>query len=183
MTSFDAESPPTRSSRGSTWPGGAWSSPVPPAGSAAETARAMAARGGFDHLVARSADRAPARRPSWKCSYPAPSVERSVADLADAGQLRAFAESVPFRPRRHRRAHQQRRCHGLPVRPHRRRLRDAVRHQPPRPLPTHGPAVPGAASGRGTEGRDPQLGRSLPQRRRPRRPQLRPTNRKFCARL
>ena len=60
-----------------------------------------------------------------------------------------------------------------PVRPHRRGLRAAVRHQPRRPLPAHVPAGAGARGRRAVPGRQPQLGRAHGVRHRVGRPQLR----------
>ena len=62
-------------------------------------------------------------------------------DLADLSSIEAAADEVASR-RPHRRADEQRRRDGDPVAAHGRRLRDAVRHQPPRPLALTGRLLP-----------------------------------------
>ena len=93
---------------------------------------------------------APSGRPrgSPRCrrSCLTPRCCTGVVDLGDLATIRAFADGW-LAERRLRRPRQQRRRDGLPARPHRRRLRDPVRHQPPRPLPAHGPAAAGAVAG------------------------------------
>ena len=59
-------------------------------------------------------------------------------DLADLASVRAFADALGGRPRRPR---QQRRRDGRPRAAHQGRLRDADRHQPPRPLRADQPAA------------------------------------------
>ena len=77
------------------------------------------------------------------------------------------------RPRPDRRADRQRRHHGLPAGHHRRRVRAAVRHQPPRPLRAGQPADAAAAHRLAGPGGHALVRRPPPQRREPRRPRVR----------
>ena len=71
-------------------------------------------------------------------------LEVRELDLASLDSVRAFADRLPRRARPPRPAHQQRRADGLPARDDQGRLRAAVRHEPPRPLPPRHAAHAGA---------------------------------------
>ena len=83
---------------------------------------------------------------------PGPSPRWSSLDLADLASVQACAGVVVRARRAPRRAGQQRRRDGAAAATHRRRLRDAVRHQPPGPLRPHRPPAPDAPAGRRAPG-------------------------------
>ena len=115
-----------------------------------------------------------AARDEILASVPDADLELRELDLASLASVRAFTAGVPRRTTGARPAHRQRRDHGLPAGRHRRRLRAAVRHQPPRPLPARPRApAPALVATPGARGRAAQLGRPPHRRRRPRRPGLR----------
>ena len=91
---------------------------------------------------------APARASCSPCATPRAARRRRAAspataevrelDLASLASVRAFADAWDGAARR---ADQQRRRDGRAPSAHRRRLRDAARHQPPRPLRADQPAA------------------------------------------
>ena len=109
------------------------------------TARELARRGAHVVLACRSAERG--RRRAGADEFRSPGREASSSsrlDLGDLNSVRDFAEAYrtqrPARP-----ARQQRGRDGRGAEPHGRRLRDAVRDQPPRALRPHRPAAAAAA--------------------------------------
>ena len=141
-----------------------------------ETARELARHGARVILTAR--DPAKGQTAVADIQASAPDAEVSVAelDLASLDSVRAFAGG----PRRGAPgpAHQQRRDHDDPAEQDGRRLRAAVRHQPPGPLRPHGTAAgPPGPRRRGARGHAVQhraQARPAGLRRPPARAQLRP---------
>ena len=127
------------------------------AGIGVETARALAAAGAHVVLAARNAERTEAAAESIRERVPGAELEVGMLDLTSLDSVRAFAGVVPRTPRRVAVARQQRRGHVHALRAHRRRLRDAVRHQPRRPLPAHVPARPRAPRRRTLTSGEPEL--------------------------
>ncbi len=142
------------------------------AGLGVETARALAAHGARVVGAARDLDKAKAAtaqvradaanggEPGTRCSRPRLARQRARLRRR-AGRRRQAVRS----------RHRQRRRHGLPEGPDGRRLRNPVRHQPPRPFR---PGQPHrlAAEARGAAGQS-LLGGPPLFRRRPRRPEFR----------
>ena len=110
----------------------------------AVTARELARAGASVVLACRNTDKgeeAAAARSA--CTYPAPTLSVEALDLADLASVRAFARARAdgnARP-----ADQQRRRDGAAAAADRGRLREPVRHQPPRPLRAHRAAARAAA--------------------------------------
>ena len=131
--------PPTRSSTGSTSPARRVLVTGASAGLGVETARALTAHGAS--VVAGVRDQAKATAALDAAGVP--TRLRRAAQPSTWPRWRRCGRSptaCPRRPRRLRRADRQRRGDGLPAGPDRRRLRDPVRHQPPRPLHARQPA-------------------------------------------
>ena len=114
-----------------------------------ERARALAATGAQVILTAR--DAAEGRGGRRRRSAPPPataSVEVEELELGVAGQRPRLRAALPRPPSdRLDVLAQQRRRHGVPARAHDRRLRAAVRHEPPRALPADVPPRAGARAG------------------------------------
>ena len=108
-----------------------------------ESTRALAAHGASVLMLARDPRRTPPPPSEFGPRCRTPTCRSTRVDLADLSSVRSFAARYLESGRADRRADEQRRRDGLPVRPDRRRLRDAVRHEPPRPLRAHAPADAG----------------------------------------
>ena len=136
-----------------------------------QTALELARHGATVVLACRSAERgekALATHPRRRRRTATSSL--GSLDLADLASVRAFAEAHDGAPRP---AGQQRRRDGAAAPDHGGRLRDAVRHQPPRPLRADRPAPARPARTPRRAGRDRHEHDALAGRHRLRRPRRR----------
>ena len=122
------------------------------AGLGLETTRALAAHGASVTMAVRDLTKGAAAMEEVLAAVPDADLDLRRLDLADLASVRAFADGFLEDHPTPRRAHRQRRDHGLPVRHHGRRVRAAVRHQPPRPLPPDHPPAAGPRSRRTARG-------------------------------
>ena len=110
-----------------------------------ESARSLAAHGASVTLLARSPERAEGAVAEVGAMVPGADLEAAWPTWV------IWTASVPS-PQSYLAGHddtrcpcQQRRGHGVSLGTDRRRVRDAVRYQSPRPFPVDGPALPGTA--------------------------------------
>ena len=113
---------------------------------------ARAARGERDRSRRATPHKGEEAAAQIRADVPGAELRVEELDLADLDSVRAFAERLE--EERARPADQQRRRDGAAAAPDQGRLREPVRHQPPRPLRAHRPAAAAAARRAGAAGRD-----------------------------
>ena len=140
------------------------------AGLGAETARALAAHGA--HVIMPVRDLAKGERAAAVAREAARlggTVELCELDLASLASVRACADRLVAAGAAAARADRERGRDGVPAGQDARRLRDAVRHQPPRPLRAREPARAAPAARRAEPDRGALVGGPPLLRRGPRR--------------
>ena len=129
-----------------------------------ESALALAGAGAHVVLACRDQEKGRAAERQIRAAHPRAQHGAGGARSRQPGRHPARRRGAARRPSAHRRPAEQRRRHGAAVPQDRRRLRDAVRHQPPRPLRPHRPAARPPAGDAGRARRDGEQ-RRPPHRR------------------
>ncbi len=114
-----------------------------------ETARELARKGAHVVIAARNQEKAAAAEADIRAELPDASLEVIELDLGSLDSVRAAAEATLAKHETLDLLDQQRRADGDARGPDRRRLRDAARRQPPRPLGADREADAGRPPGAG----------------------------------